>query len=77
MNPMAGIHAETTARRAQRNGFIAVGLTLIIPLVAIWAVLEGNKLRELGRQQTGTTIIVAAVSIAALRFVLYAGGIWP
>lgn len=77
MNPTAGIHAEVTAKRTQRNGFIAVGLTFLVPLVAIWAVIEGSKLRQLGREQTGTAIIVAAVSIAVLRIGLYSAGIWP
>jgi hypothetical protein len=77
MNPTAGIHAEVTAKRAQRNGFIAVGLTFIIPLVAIWAVIEGSKLRELGRESAGAAIIVVAVSIAVLRIGLHSAGIWP
>ena len=77
MNPTAGIHAEVTAKRAQRNGIVAVCLSFFIPLVAIWAVIEGSKLRDLGRPQAGTAIIVASLAIAITRFVLYAGGIWP
>ena len=45
--------------------------------MAIWAVIEGNKLREIGRESTGIAIMVSAISIAVLRIGLYSAGIWP
>lgn len=76
MNPAASIHVEMTVKKVKKHALIALFLSVLIPLIAIWAIVEGNKLRELGRESLGTTIMVAAGVIFLVRGALYwAGGV--
>jgi hypothetical protein len=64
--------AELMRRRALKEGWIAVLVGLIIPVVALWAVRVGWNLRDSQRAQgnalmaVGATVFVARLALFVL-----------
>jgi hypothetical protein len=62
--------AELLRRRAFKEGWVAILIGLIVPVVALWAVRVGWNLRDSQRAQ-GNALMVVGATVLVVRLALF------